>query len=305
MDKEPGAPVVVGVDGSASALEAVAWAADECLRHRAPLRLVHACMPPIVSRSAFASVGEDLDRALRAQGHKWLRQARDAARAVARDIAVTTRLAVTGPVPLLVDESGRARLVVLGSRGLSGVGGLLVGSTALALASHGRCPLVVVRDAPAPDGPVVVGVDGSPVSEAAVAFAFEAASIRGAPLTAVMSWQDFMVDPGYHDRRIATDWTEVEEDERRLLAQRLAGWQEKFPDVHVDRVVRRDNAARLLVRLGEGARLLVVGSHGHEGFTGLLLGSTARTLVRHAPCPLAVVRPHDRPHRTSGPGHVR
>jgi nucleotide-binding universal stress UspA family protein len=137
---------------------------------------------------------------------------------------------------------------------------------------------------------VVVGVDGSPVSEAAVAFAFEAASIRGASLTAVMSWQDFLLDRGYHDTKIATDWTQVEDDERRLLAQRLAGWQEKYPDVHVDRVVERDRAARVLMRLGERARLLVVGSHGRGGFTGMLLGSTARTLVHHAPCPPAVVR---------------
>jgi len=290
MSKGPGAPVVVGVDGSASALEAVAWAADECLRHRAPLRLVHAYLMPIPSRDDIGLVREDLNHALQAQGRKWLRRAQDTARAVAPDVTVTTRIACTGDVPLLVDESERARLVVLGSRGLGGFSELLVGSTALALVSHGKCPVVVARETPAPDGPVVVGVDGSPVSEAAVAFAFEAASIRGAPLTAVMSWQDFLLDRGYHDTKIATDWTQVEDDERRLLAQRLAGWQEKYPDVHVDRVVERDRAARVLIRLGEQARLLVVGSHGRGGFTGMLLGSTARTLVHHAPCPLAVVR---------------
>jgi nucleotide-binding universal stress UspA family protein len=106
-----------------------------------------------------------------------------------------------------------------------------------------------------------------------------------------MSWPDFLLDRGYHDTKIAHDWTEVEDDERRLLAQRLAGWQEKYPDVRVDRVVGRERATRMLLRLGEQARLLVVGSHGLGGFTGMLLGSTASTLVHHAPCPLAVVRP--------------
>jgi nucleotide-binding universal stress UspA family protein len=291
MSEGPGAPVVAGVDGSASALDAVAWAADECLRHNAPLRLAHAYLPPMPSRADLGTASDRIDKVLRAQGRSWLRQARAAARAVAPDIAITTRLARTGSVPLLVDESESARLVVLGSRGLDGFRELLVGSTASALVSHGRCPVVVVRRTTAPDGPVVVGVDGSPVSEAAVAFAFEAASIREAPLTAVMSWPDLLLDRGYHDTKIAHDWAEVEDDERRLLAQRLAGWQEKYPDVRVDRVVGRERATRVLMRLGEQALLLVIGSHGLGGFTGMLLGSTAGTLMRHVPCPLAVVRP--------------
>ncbi|MFJ8962681.1 universal stress protein [Lentzea sp. NPDC102401] len=291
MSKGPGAPVLAGVDGSVSALDAVAWAADECSRHRTPLRLVHAYLPSMPSRIGTGDVSRHIDDAVQAQGRRWLRRARAEARLVAPDITITSRLACTGSVPLLVDESQSARLVVLGSRGLGGFGELLVGSTASALVSHGKCPVVVVRRTTAVDGPVVVGVDGSPVSEAAVAFAFEAASIRGASLTAVMSSRDFLLDRGYHDTKIAHDWSEVEDDERRLLAQRLAGWQEKYPDVRVDRVVGRERAARMLMRLGEQARLLVVGSHGLGGFTGMLLGSTATTLVQHAPCPLAVVRP--------------
>lgn len=113
--------------------------------------------------------------------------------------------------------------IVVGSQGLGTVTGLLVGSTALALAAHGQSPVVVVRGTAVPGRPVVVVVDGSPTSEAALAFAFEEASMRHASLTVVMTSQDFTVDSAYNVSRIAIDWAQVEEDERRLLAQRLAG----------------------------------------------------------------------------------
>jgi nucleotide-binding universal stress UspA family protein len=151
--------------------------------------------------------------------------------------------------------------------------------------------VVVVRGTETAHGPVVVGVDGSPTSEAALAFAFDEASTRGAVLVAVMTSQDFTVDSAYNVSRMAADWAQVEEDERRLLAQRLAGWQEKHPDVDVHRVVLRDRPARALMRYAAQAQLLVVGSHGHGGFTGMLIGSTSQALVHHAPCPLAIVRP--------------
>ncbi|NKE58370.1 universal stress protein, partial [Lentzea sp. PSKA42] len=163
--------------------------------------------------------------------------------------------------------------------------------TALALAAHGKCPLVVVRGTAVPDGPIVVGVDGSPTSEAAIAFAFEAASRRGVPLIAAMAYQDFVVEGGYQSSRIVFDWAEVEADERRLLAERLAGREEKHPEVKVERVVLWDRAAPALLGLAARAQLLVVGSHGRGGFAGMLLGSTSRTLVYHSPCPLAIVRP--------------
>jgi nucleotide-binding universal stress UspA family protein len=103
------------------------------------------CALPQTTGGQVGLVGEDLNRALQAQGRKWLRRAQDTARAIAPDITVTTRIACTGDVPLLVDESERAWLVVLGSRGLGGFSDLLVGSTALALVSHGKCPVVVAR----------------------------------------------------------------------------------------------------------------------------------------------------------------
>jgi nucleotide-binding universal stress UspA family protein len=290
VSKGPAAPVVVGVDGSPSALDATRWAADDCARHHVPLRLVHAVPRPFRGLGRMMPSGEELRQAVEAQAAEWLRDATAVAREVAPQVAVTARVDYGGTAAFLVEESREARLMVLGSHGHGAVTGLLVGSTALALAAHAMCPLVVVRGTPVPDGPVVVGVDGSPTGEAAIAFAFDAASLRGATLTAVMAYQDFLLEGGYHSSRIAFDWAEAEDDERRLLAQRLAGWQEKYPDVRVDRVVRWDRAARALQGLGAQARLLVVGSHGRGGFAGMLLGSTSRTLVYHAPCPLVIVR---------------
>ncbi|MFI6096522.1 universal stress protein [Lentzea sp. NPDC051213] len=286
--KGPAAPVVVGVDGSSSALEAVRWAADDCTRHHAPLRLVHGYLLPTHGLPEALLTSTEVRRAIEAQARTWLDAAAEVARAEALGIEVTTHVATWGAATLLIEESREARLIVLGSQGLGGVTGLLVGSTALALASHGRCPLVVVRGTPPPRGPVVVGVDGSPASEAAIAFAFEAASMRDTSLTVVMAWHNFMIGSA---PQVEINWDHVEEEQQRLLAQRLAGWQEKYPDVQVQRVVVRDRPVRALMGFGEQAQLLVVGSHGHGGFAGMLIGSTSQALVYHAPCPLAIVRP--------------
>ena len=288
--KSPSAPIVVGVDGSASALAAVSWAAAECARHHVPLRLVHGFMVPVSGYPEFVITAVEARQAIEQQARDWLTEAAAAARATAPGVEITTQMLYCGGGGLLVEESKRARLVVVGSRGLGTVTGLLVGSTAVALAAHGHSPVVVVRGTETPHGPVVVGVDGSPTSEAALEFAFEAASSRGVVLIALMTSQDFTLDSAYNVSRIATDWAQVEEDERRLLAQRLAGWQEKYPDVQVHRVVLRDRPARALMRYGAEAQLLVVGSHGHGGFAGMLIGSTSQALVHHAPCPLAIVR---------------
>ena len=163
----------------------------------------------------------------------------------APDVSVERELVVGYPIAVLVAESRRADLVVLGDRGLSRVGDLLLGSVAVALACHGACPVAVVRgggQAPA-SAPVVVGLDGSPVSELALAFAYEEASLRGAPLTAVHTWMDLVVDPAMAP---LLDWEAVQVDEQVVLAERLAGWAEKYPDVQVRRVVTRDGPAHAL-----------------------------------------------------------
>jgi nucleotide-binding universal stress UspA family protein len=289
--KAPSAPIVAGVDGSASALSAVGWAAQECARHKVPLRLVHAYVLPTRGYPEVILAGTDIREAIEQLGRDKLEEAAAAARAAAPDVEVTTEVVCCGATALLIEESKTARLVVVGSQGLGTVTGMLVGSTALALSAHGKSPVIVVRGTAVADGPVVVGVDGSATSEAALAFAFETASLRRAQLTVLMCWTDFMVESAYTASRFTVDWAEVEADERRLLAQRLAGWQEKYPDVQVHPVVVRDRPVRALIRYGAEAQLVVVGSHGHGGFAGMLLGSTSQALVYNAPCPLAIVRP--------------
>ncbi|MFC5992881.1 universal stress protein [Pseudonocardia hispaniensis] len=289
-------PVVVGVDGSEPALDAVRWAAREAAARRVPLRLVGAFVwtgtPHIGDLGLGESYLEGLWQAARAE----LEDAAEAARSVAPDVTIEQEVRAGYPVPVLADESERARMVAVGSRGLGGFTGLLVGSVAVGLATHASSPVVVVRGAvpEASSAPVVVGVDGSPVSEAAVAFAFEAASWRRVPLVAVHTWSDMLLDPTLGP---LLDWDAIEADERQVLAERLAGWSEKYPDVEVRRVVERDRPAKALVDRSGDAQLVVVGSRGRGGFAGALLGSVSQSLLRHARCPVAIVRPGvaDRP----------
>jgi nucleotide-binding universal stress UspA family protein len=131
-------------------------------------------------------------------------------------------------------------------------------------------------------------VDGSPVSEAAIAFAFQAAAERAAPLTAVHAWWDTFLDPGL-TTQLSRDEGQV--SEQAVLAERLAGWSEKYPEVNVQRIVARDRPAHLLVEQSRRAQLVVVGSRGHGEFTGMVLGSVSNALIQKAVCPVAVVRP--------------
>ncbi len=172
---------------------------------------------------------------------------------------------------------------------------MLAGSTAVGVAAHATSPVVVVRTregatVPPDDGPVVVGVDGSPLSERAVTYAFEEASLRAAPLVALHAWTD-VEDEGLLGRaRALLSGAPSETEQGRLLAADLASRQEKYPDVAVERVVVRDRPRRQLLERSATARLVVVGSRGRGGFRGLLLGSTSQALVHHARCPVMIVR---------------
>ncbi|WP_367115007.1 universal stress protein [Actinophytocola sp.] len=168
------------MDGSTSATQAVRWAAREATRRDAPLVIVHAwpLVPVAVPHAATLRPYQD---ALAEQGREWLVEAAAAAKETAPDVVVSAELSSGWAAAQLIGRSASAELVVLGSRGLGGFSGLVVGSIAVAVATHGHCPVVVVRGAdphaePRQDGPVVVGVDGSPTSQAAILFAFQAAS---------------------------------------------------------------------------------------------------------------------------------
>ncbi len=286
--------MIVGVDGSPDSTSAVRWAATTAAARDLPLRIVHvidfsptgyAGAPYIESAKVFEWAEED--------GRVMLSDAVAVARAVAPDLTIETSLVPAGGSHWFVEQSGRARMIVLGASGSGRIGQALLGSTPVVVASHGRCPVVVVRgDAPDATAPVVVGVDGSAVSERAVAAAFEEAALREVPLVAVHVWSDVKVGTfSGIDRAELLDPRAFEESEQVLLAERLSGYCERYPDVVVHREVYLDGPRAHLQAWSEKAQLVVVGSRGRGGFTGLLLGSTSNGLIRDARCPVMVVRP--------------
>jgi nucleotide-binding universal stress UspA family protein len=189
---------------------------------------------------------------------------------------------------LLLAESAAARLIVVGSHGLGGLRGVLIGSVALKVAAQASCPVVVVRGSePQLHGPVVVGVDASSESERAVGFALEAAAAREVPLVVAHAWHDEVAAAGTNPAELKAG------EQRRALNDRMAGWCEKYPGVEVRLCAVRDrNAARALLRLSVDTQLIVVGSRGRGPVAGGLLGSTGNSLLRRATCPVVVV--HER-----------
>jgi nucleotide-binding universal stress UspA family protein len=285
-------PVVVGVDGSASALDAVRWATREADRRRVGLRLVVAFgWMPVEAENDAMQLGPSVGDALRRAAKQHLDEAVAEAVALVPDLAVA-RVVLTGyPSAVLVAESATAQLVVVGDRGLGGFEGLLVSSVAPALAAHAHCPVVVVRGlgagTPPPEGgPVAVGVDGSPASESALGFAVEEAVALGAPLLAVHAWQDIAVGDA-KGRLLHTD--SVADEGQARLDVSLAPWRAKHPELVIEPVVVRDRPARALVRCSAGAQLVVVGSRGRGPLAGLVLGSVSQAVLHHAASPVAVV----------------
>lgn len=284
--------VVVGVDGSAHSRKAAEWAAAEAASRHAPLRLVFAYQLPVAGYAAYSMAPSDLGRVMRAEGRRMLAEVADDLRTHHPGLDVHTRLFQGDAVVALRRASETARLTVVGSRGQGRVAGTLLGSVALAITAHGSAPVAVIPvDGPGWTlaGPVVVGVDGSPTSEAAINFAFEEAAVRSAPLITVHAWTD--PRPTLSDIS-PIDVARLAESERVLLAEQLTPWRERFPDVEVISVVTHGKPTPALLDQGQRAQLLVVGSRGRGGFTGMVLGSTSHSLITHALCPVVVVRPN-------------
>jgi nucleotide-binding universal stress UspA family protein len=285
--------VVVGVDGSAEALRAVRWAAVEARRWGLPLRLVHAAgwvVDPELEQAAHGNFHELLMSRARAR----LTAAATRAKEVEPDLVVEQQTAAGYQVDVLSEESRLARIVAIGDRGLGRFEELLVGSTAVGLAAHAACPVVVVRGreisaAEAASLPVLVGVDGSATSASAIAFGFTAAAERKVPLMVVHTWSELLADPAVAP---LLDWTTVERIERARLDKQLATWSATHPDVEVRCEVSRDQPAHRLLRLSEQAQLVVVGSRGRGELASQLLGSVSHALIHKAACPVAVVRHH-------------
>ncbi|HEU4911557.1 MAG TPA: universal stress protein [Actinomycetes bacterium] len=280
--------VLVGVDGSESALQAVRWAAGEAVRRGAPLLVEYAWVWPLYRVSLGPAPGAPAGAGLQAQAERVLADAVDAARRVAPELDVDSRLVTGDTAARLVEGSKNAQLLVVGSRGLGGFAGLLLGSVGVACAMHAACPVVVVRGEAGRSGPVVLGIDGHDRSHHAVSEAFALAQRLGAPVRAVHSFTVPLRQEGassYRDHLVA-----AEEDARALVEKELAAARVDYPDVEVEVVLGDHPPAKELLLHSETAGIVVVGARGSGGFAGLLLGSTSQALVHHSHCPVMVVR---------------
>lgn len=286
--------IVVGVDGSAASDAAIRWAAREAAMRKVGLTLLHVMNPAAQAwrvgnaRASLPSYGAMQEE----EGQRVIESARriaEEAVAPSEQVQTNSELAFSVPVPTLIDVTKDAQMIVVGSRGQRAWRRGLFGSVSTGLVHHAHCPVAVIRD-PADahtesHGPVVVGIDGSPASESATALAFDEASWRGAELVAIHAWID-SEPPGMP----LMAWPDFQSAAEETLAERLAGWNDRYPDVVVHRRVVFDQPARHLLDAAESAQLVVVGSHGRGGFAGMLLGSVSTTVVHATPTPVIVCR---------------
>ncbi len=286
--------VVVGVDGSPSALAAVEAAAQEARMRGAQLHVVHAFIWPAMHVPPGGSPLGPPAGGVRESVEHLLADAVGRALATAPGVVADQAVVAGEAVTALEAESRTAQLMVVGHRGSGGFAGLRLGSTAVHLTAHGHCPVMVVRGRTADEGPVVVAVDGTPRSRGAVAFAFEEASLRGTDLVALHAWTTWSDhgDAGPANLvHLLGDVKDPQAQQQRLLEEALSGHREEHPEVTVHARAVQGRTRPTLIEASRDARLMVVGARGRGGFTGLLLGSVSQAVLHHAYCPVAVVRP--------------
>jgi len=280
--------IVVGVDGSAASGAALGWAATEAARRGCELAVVHVFDWRVIG--ARAPIGGPLTEDARARAEQLVAAAVDHAKATVPGLTVHGEALRGSTGATLVAESASAELVVLGSRGRGGFASLLLGSVGQQVATHATGPVVIVRGRPEPTGPIVVGVDGSDAADEALGIAFDEAKIRGTGIVAIRVYSP------------PTTWgtdvppiLEAPEERRKIeleaLLDDLAPWKEKYADVPIEAVVLDGHPAEVLTGLSGTAQLIVVGTRGHGGFSGLLLGSVSLQLLHHSDCPVLITRP--------------
>ncbi|CAL9649590.1 universal stress protein [Streptomyces sp. enrichment culture] len=289
--------VTVGLDGSRESLAAAEWAACEAELRELPLRLVNVWTPTPERVAQAPLLGPDTLR------HWSERIPRDAAGALRRRhprLEVSIEQLVGRPSETLAAASKECELLVLGSRGLSGIGGFLVGSVAQAVVARTEVPVVLVRagqkadepgTAAAKDRPVVLGLDADSPHDAVIGFAFETASRRSTALRVVHGWSL----PLYYPYGLANDpdmTAELRRQDADAVAAVIDPWKEKFPQVEVTEESRGGSAAIHLVDASRDASLVVVGRRIRRNPFGIHIGSVTHAVLHHATAPVAVVA-HD------------
>lgn len=284
--------VVVGVDESPGAKRAVQWAARDAELRSISLTIVHAISPEIATWPKMR-LPAGLARWQQDRGRRLVTEAFEIAEKAPRGggpAEVHTEVLPSAAVSTLVDLSANAELVVVGCRGAGRWAGRPPGSVSSGLLRYAHCPVAIIPDdadsiSHESQAPVLVGIDGSPTSELATAMAFDEASRRNVGLLALHAWAD--TDSSECPE---IDWPTTQSMAEEALAERLAGWQERYPDVQVDRIVVRDRPAQQLVQRSEDAQLVVVGSRGRGEFAKLLVGSVGEAVSQMARVPTIVAR---------------
>jgi nucleotide-binding universal stress UspA family protein len=288
--------IVVGVDESAGAAEALRWAAGEGELHRWPVTAVlcwgsldqhhgtmpHPFEPAFTAAEATAALHTIVARVL----------GKGAATVECRTV---NDLAARG----LLEASADATLLVLGARGLGSFRELMLGSVSQQCLHHATIPAAIVRaDTTSPQHGrswIVVGVDGSETSQRALGWALEEGRLRHVGVEVVHAWNP----PTHAVPTLPNAYAPFDEAARTVVDQALAHADTTgVPTVRP--VVRQGSGGEVLVRLARGADLVIVGSRGLGGFKGLLLGSVSHHLSHHAPCPVIVI-PHTDTPDTPGP----
>jgi nucleotide-binding universal stress UspA family protein len=291
-----GREVVVGFDGGEPARAAVRWAAREAARLGSPLTIVYAANVPAVTAwnpgTAVVLDGlGDVSERVAAEGAALARE-------VAPDLRVRSEGLIGGAAGELIGRSGEAGLVVVGRRRRSALASAALGSVSFAVILHARCPVVVVQEgtedaAAAPGGPVVVGVDGSRAAQAALELAAELADAWGSALSVVAAWAVPAWEPW--TAALGPVAAQAAHDDARRGAEVVAvaaldRVRAAHPGTEVSVSVVQGPAEEVLAEASRSASLVVVGSRGHGGFAGMMLGSVGHSVLRKASSPVAVVR---------------
>ncbi|MER6950208.1 universal stress protein [Nonomuraea sp. NPDC000554] len=278
--------VTVGTDGSRPATIAVKWAAEDATRRGAALRIVHV-FEPWGHDLPYQPVPEAPEGIAR-YSEGILDAAAEVARAQAPATEVTTALLSGRIIGMLIKESDDALQIVVGSRGVGGFAGMLMGSVSIGLAGHAACPVVVVRGGQdTVQGQIVVGFDGAAHSEGALEYAFAEAERRTARVQVVYAWQAAILSPyasgysAYFDDLFAAGKHTVEE--------RLRAWNDRYPRVPTIITAVCDHPVAAICDASTQADLVVVGSRDLGGLGATALGSVSRGVLHHAHCPVAVV----------------
>lgn len=285
-------PVVVGIDGSESSLNAGRWAA--CLAHalQTSLHLVHseATAGSFLSDAAVVAIKAAATADQYGAAEKILKMAEETMHQKLPALPITTEIVSEPADVALIRRSRRAQFVVVGSEDISRAAALLLGSTTLTVATRAECPVVAWRDVATPSNAnVLVGVGFNASDSAALSSAFNYAKIFGASVIAVHAWTTNM--PADHAALpYLIDWDQVERSETKALAAAVQPWAARFPDVDVQCLVDLAKPSRALLDRVANAQLVVVATRRSNALSAALLGSTTLNLLHHSPVPVMVCR---------------